>query len=322
MEGRPDSGVRLGPGPAAALTAMLNSTAVAESLTVACGSLPPSVVLRFVFADGRTADAALVTYGCPDPVLFVDGQPRLVDPAVADVLVSDALAYLKSTGAVPDLYGDSAAQAALAATRSGYMAVLGGQVIDPNVAAGSVVLQSPPAGLGDIGNQIEVITATRNAPACGIGQLALDYEGGGAGAGNDFGGVRIRDIGDEPCELVGPIRIVGVNRAGKPVTTRLTYTVKPNLTLSPRAAVVPPGQTPLLPEITALLGLSAEYRDLGTAADGLCANNQIVPASWQLSFPDGTRTVANSSNDAGYPGFSSLLTCEGELNTPEPITIG
>jgi hypothetical protein len=46
------------------------------------------------------------------------------------------------------------------------------------------------------------------------------------------------------------------------------------------------------------------------------------PARWQLGFRDGTATIANASNDDSYPAFSSLITCEGELNTPQPITIG
>jgi hypothetical protein len=65
--------------------------------------------------------------------------------------------------------------------------------------------------------------------------------------------------------------------------------------------------------------LAAEYRDDPTSPNGLCSEHVVVPAFWRLVFPDGTMTVANSSYDPGYPNFSSLQTCRGELDTPQPV---
>jgi hypothetical protein len=71
----------------------------------------------------------------------------------------------------------------------------------------------------------------------------------------------------------------------------------------------------------AMLQLGADYRDDVAGPNGMCVQNRVVPSRWRLGLLGGTLTVANASVDAPYPEFSSLITCHGELDTPEPVSL-
>ena len=162
-------------------------------------------------------------------------------------------------------------------------------------------------------------SSSRDIAPCRAQHLSLTYYGGGAGAGNDFGAIQIRNVGGEPCQLLGPIQLIGLDRHGNPVTQALTYAVGSNLNLSPRAAAHPPGQPPT-GDVTASLSVAAYYRDDPSSPNGLCQQRRVIPALWRVRFRDGSRNVANASIDLGYPAFSSLITCGGQLDTPSPIS--
>ena len=73
--------------------------------------------------------------------------------------------------------------------------------------------------------------------------------------------------------------------------------------------------------VSRLRGEGAARAHYRAAADvrspnGLCDEHQVIPAFWRLTFPDGVRGVANSSDDPAYPRFSSLLTCRGNSTLP------
>jgi len=164
-------------------------------------------------------------------------------------------------------------------------------------------------------------TEINRPPACTVAELALDYQGDGAGAGSDFGTIWIRDVAAQPCLLRGPVELTGIDRAGKAVTYTVTYPVHEGPALSPKAVRVPIGTTPAPGKVVGALLLSAEYRDDPSSLNGLCEQNRVVPAHWRLSLPGGALIVANSSHDPAFPAYSSLLTCRGELNTPSPIIV-
>src|SRR5690349_18826468 len=61
--------------------------------------------------------------------------------------------------------------------------------------------------------------AVRPSPPCKPGQLAATYLGGQPATGNDFGSLLIMDRSGRSCSLPGSLRVAGLNRAGRRVTT-------------------------------------------------------------------------------------------------------
>jgi hypothetical protein len=317
---RPNGGVVLGAGPATALVTALQDAAPADAASVACDALMPDVLMQFSFAGQPQVNVPLVSYGCPHDVAFVNGTARVIDDDLSETIVADAGRYFLTGTPTPDLYGQSVSEAEATATRAGDSVDFGGQLVDPDAGAGTVVLQDPPAGAGSDGpgSTIDVVMAAPVAPACQAAQLALDYYSGGLGGGGDFGTIRLRNVTGRPCALTGTVGVVGIDKAGHVVTQTLTYPVRQPLVLTANALRVPDGQNPPLGETVALLILGAQY----TNAGGACVGDEVTPAAWRLSFADGTLTVPNISNDPEGDGFASLLTCGGHLDNADPIRAG
>lgn len=157
------------------------------------------------------------------------------------------------------------------------------------------------------------------SPLCTWPELAIDYYGGGAGAGSDFGLIRLRDVAATPCEIGATVRLVGLNAAGVPDTERLTYRAPPFFTLTPRTRRIEAGRQAPTGIAVATIQIAASYRDDPTSANGLCQARRVIPARWRVTLATGSGTVANASNDDPFPAFRSLLTCAGELDVPSPI---
>jgi len=317
---RPSGGVVMGAGPATALIAALSNAASASPASAICSGLMPAVLMQFSFAEGPQVDVPVVTYGCTQDVAFVGGMARVIGTDLSDTIEADAGSYLSTGTPTPDLYGQSVSEAEATATHAGDSVDFGGQLVDPGAAAGTVVLQDPPAGARSDGpgSQIEVVLAAPVAPSCKTAQLAIDYYGGGLGGGSDFGTIRLRNITAQPCALTGTVGVVGIDNVAHAVTQELTYPVRQPLVLTANAPRVPEGQNPPLGETDALLILGANY----TNAGGACVGDEVTPAAWRLSLADGTLTVPNISNDPGGDGFASLVTCGGHLDIADPIRAG
>jgi hypothetical protein len=277
----------------------------------------PDVLMQFSFPGQRQVDVPLVSYGCSQHEAFVHGQARIIDVDIADTIEASAGSYLLTGTSVPDLYGKSITDAETTGAQAGASVDFGGQLIDPAVAAGTVVLQYPPAGGGQHGpvTQIDLIIAEPATPNCQTAQLAIDYYGGGPSGGGDFGSIRIRDTTDQPCTLSGSVRLVGTDKTGHAVTTTLTYPIEQPIVLTPDAPRATLGQSPPLGEVAPSLTVGANYTDAG----GACVAREVVPATWRLSLADGTLTAPNVSDDPNFPEFSSLLTCGGALDNSIPI---
>jgi hypothetical protein len=305
MKQRPVGGVVEGASAADALALLLRNSPPAGS-GLQCGQLTPGVLLSFHYRSGPDVDVPLITYGCPQPVAYVDGTARALDNALAQLLLANAGSYGVPGQPVPNIVGLPVNDASLRS--AGYTIATDGEEIDAAVPAGTVLAQDPPAGSGDIGNRIEVITATRQARPCTSRDLSLTYQGAGPSEGNDFGNIEMLDRSSVPCELTGPITVTGVGKTGRVDTDRLSYSVTSALILRPGASA-------------AMLQLGADYRDDVAGPNGMCVQNRVVPSRWRLGLLGGTLTVANASVDAPYPEFSSLITCHGELDTPEPVSL-
>lgn len=159
-------------------------------------------------------------------------------------------------------------------------------------------------------------------PSCTVNQLALDYYGRSNRHGNDFATIRIRDNGNQPCTLTGPIVVTGLNGGGGTDTPTLTYPVTSGIVLTANAVRVSVAGPPPPGEVVADVSLSAQYRVDTSAANRLCNGLGVTPSSWRLTFPGGTRTVANTAlvPTPGTTGSSGLLTCRGQLNPSAPVT--
>jgi hypothetical protein len=174
-------------------------------------------------------------------------------------------------------------------------------------ATGTVLLQEPT-----LDHQVEVVVAVHPSPPCLAGQLAIQYLPGGAGAGNDFGTILLRNTSGSWCELDGPAAVTGLT-AGHPVTHTLGLAVASDVELSPHAAAAIPGQAVPAHELIASLSLSAGYRD---DADGsMCNPHWVVPTTWRLALSAITLTVANgrATADVRPPGAGGLITCRGQF---------
>jgi hypothetical protein len=280
----------------------------------------PGVLMQFSFAGQPQVNVPLVSYGCAQDVAFVNGQARVIDVDISDTINAGAGSYLMTGASVPDLFGKSITDAETTAAQAGANVDFGGQLIDPAVPAGTVVLQYPPAGAGQDGpaSQIDLIIAVPAAPSCRSAQLAIDYYGGGPGGGGDFGSIRIRDTSDQPCTLAGSVGLVGTDKAGHAVTTTVTYPIQQPVVLTANAPKLTAGQAAPLGEIAPSLTVGATYTDAG----GVCVAREVIPATWRLRVGGGTLTVPNASIDPDFPQFSRLLTCGGALDNPIPIRAG
>lgn len=319
---RPAGGVALGPGPAGVLATLFDSAPRANAAASRCAAsrTEEAILLEFFYPHEERVAVEVVSAGCSQPVAFLAGHARRLDETVAGFLTAATANYFTPGHGTPDLFGESVSQASRTAKRLGFSLQFGGEEIDPHVPADVVLLQNPLAGGAKVfGKQIDVVMSAHPASACSTGELALNYYGGGAGAGNDFGTILIRDVGSKPCLLRGPIGVVGTDAAGRDVTHRISYPVSPGLVLSSRAPRVPVGVEPPVDEVVGELILSAEYRDGPYPPSYLCVGHYVIPTFWRLSFSSGAVTVRNASRDPGYPAFSSLRTCKGELNSPGTV---
>jgi hypothetical protein len=157
------------------------------------------------------------------------------------------------------------------------------------------------------------------AAPCTWRQLAMTYYGGGAGMGNDFGLIRLRNIAQAPCTLTGPIGLVGLNPTGTDDTMKLIYHTPNALTLTARTARMADGHQAPATSTVAARQIEAEYRDQPHGSPtGLCTK-RVIPARWRVTLATGSATIANADRSDPFIAFRRLLTCAGELDAPTPI---
>jgi len=322
---------------ASGLAALIDSAGPMTKHTRSCdrtaSELPSSQALVFGYRAKPTATAAIWFTTCSLAVVAAgDRLAVLTDPVQSDLFALTSLTAHDRGPRTPGLIGMGMRSAAAVASRSRFELYVDGEAIARS-SVGSVIFQVLPAGIPDAGpgTQVSVILAVRSGPACTAGQLALSFSGGVAGAGNMFGTVLVRDVSGQPCTLTGPLRLTGIDRAGRPVTRTLTFAVTGVAVLSPRTG--PFSQRVIFagnPTQTARgafvgqLHIVAEYRD---APNGrYCSPLWVVPRSWRVVLPGG-RALAVANGDRAGPGLKlvpsgGLVTCRGELAAERAATVG
>lgn len=295
---------------------------------------PFAQVIVFGYGGGREQRAAVAFTDCDFALVAVGpDHGELPMQTDADLFEYTSLTATRDGSTMePDLIGLSATAAARQAHRQHFTVYIDGAVLDPGVAAGTVVFQSPPAGAHDSlpGRDVAVILATRKVPACTASQLALSYLNGGAGAGSDFGTLLVRDSSARPCTLTGPLTVTGLGTDGRPDTTTRGMEVTGPAVLTQNAGPVrwrPPGELAgTRPgELTGVLRLISEYRDGPASVDGgLCQPLWVVPATWRVGLPDGRHLLvrnADPANPAGLVRSGGFVTCRGQLGVIQPASV-
>lgn len=323
---------------AAGLAAVIDSAGPVTAQARRCERAAPRPVfvqvLVFAYRAGPATSAVFANSTCPPVVVTTSGESGVLPSAAADALFYYTTVTGRGKGRpVPDLIGVSATAAQAVARRDGFSVSYDNAAIDPAVRPGTVIFQVlPPGTWNDLPSaQVEVILAVRPALACSVRQLALTYLGGESGAGNDFGTILVRDVSDRACTLAGPLRLTGLDAAGRSVTRSVRYPVSGVAVLSPDAGPVSRperslgGLSGVLPgELTGILPLAAEYRDAPTQ-DGRCNPFWVIPAAWRIILAGGgTLTVPNADrhDPARLVPSGGLVTCRGQLDLPQPVTVG
>ncbi len=176
----------------------------------------------------------------------------------------------------------------------------------------------PVKARADVETRSPVAAAPSRSPLtasdCSDDALALAYYSGAAATGNDFGTLVLANTQAEPCTLVGPLRIVGVDARGVADTNAVTVEVAGHLILTAHGEF-PPVRSGFPSGLNdAGIVLVAEYRDDSTSANGMCTEHQVIPVAWRLTLPNGShRTVANKGRYPSSPRFGSLITCRGRV---------
>jgi len=159
--------------------------------------------------------------------------------------------------------------------------------------------------------------ATQIPAMCTPGQLAVDYRGLGYVTGQNVESLAIRDTSASSCTLDGPILLVGLDAAGRDVTSQRTYAVAPQLVLTAHASELGYGAAPPSGVSIGLLPISAQLRDAG----GICAN-LIVPATWAVVLAGAVEYVPNGDGkvpaDPDAMSQGALGACGGRLSEPIP----
>jgi hypothetical protein len=231
-------------------------------------------VIRFGYPDGGTQDLVERGPGCPG-VFFVGSRGYVLPGVLGGFVFSMSMPGLSAASTPHHVVGE---------------------IVDARSGPGTVLLQ---AGT-------DVLVAVPPAAACAARELAVHYRAGDAGTGNDFGTVVLRNRATTWCALGGPIRIIGLDGAGRTVTQTATAAVAAPLVLSPDGT--------LAAEILMIAG----YRDDPLAPNGLCDAHWIVPETWRLDLPDGVLAVPNAQGRVGRPiGSAGLVTCRGRFGARE-----
>lgn len=163
------------------------------------------------------------------------------------------------------------------------------------VASGCSVTSTPRAADARQPTSSSGSTPTGTADACTRSQLHVRFFYGGMSAGNDLGGLRIRNHSAQPCSLTGAVSVQAFDRQHHPLSLPLWHShAYVAATLQPDSA------KPYL-----VVWLAGEYRD-DPRSGRLCSQrHEVAPAYWRLTTAAGRWTSVNQdpeSPNGGDPG--------------------
>jgi len=338
MAGESSGGNLLGRRAAAALATVVDAEPPASAGAVRCvlaearheDAYTSNVLVEFDYpASGAPARVSLLVpdlsvdyIPCSEVVGFVGGSTRQLDEGLAQ-FVSDWSVELEppllASTPTPDVFGVPLSLAERIVAPNGGSLSVSGEEVDSSVPSETAVLQDPPAGWPDPTGGVAVLLDEHPAPVCAPSQLVADFLGGEGGTQQLFGGLVVRDISAQPCELVGPLELVGVDGEGKVVTTASHPQLSPSrLVLTARGALapsehnLPPG---VMEASLTVVGPECELLD-PTGEEHL---HWVDPTRWDFEFPFGTISTPNAlptGHSSPSPALSSGFTsCKGLISS-------
>lgn len=227
---------------------------------------------------------ALVTAVCV-PLAVETSQPSSTPPAPS---VHPPTSTTTTTAPSPNLVGKTLAEAQAAPVSGQPMPWehLSLDVVDRSVPAETIISEK--------GTSLTI--AVPGDAICTQTQLAATYLWNQGAVGNWYAGIVVRNVSSTWCALPGPLHLVGLSRAGEPITTTLNVTFS-----NPLADVLSPN-TPPAPEPPPSTGvglgrypIDVLYAYVGFGGPyGVCQPPQntpqgsephVTPASWRISVP-------------------------------------
>jgi hypothetical protein len=308
-------GIVLTAAEGASLARQFLTRPVNDSIGTQCVRNAPQVLMRFTTAYGVVDVPMGGGDGCP--IVYVDGHAHTLDQTLRDYLIATAAEFDVRGAVAPDVVGIKIKQARTIVRKSGFQLNSIEQEPDGAVAAGTILLQSPPAHHRGLDNHLRfldvIVAAPATAAACLAGDLVVYYDGSEGGGGIQFGGFVVRNVGPASCHLSAPISLVGLDAAGRTVTNTLRYEIAPGTILTPRAPSVPPDVNPPAGVFLGRLPIVSDPRDDNTP-DGLC-HTLITPATWRLEIGGATRAVPNRVASGSSGESTGLPTCKGRISS-------
>ncbi len=281
-----------------------------------CGTPKPDTLIRFSYSNGTIVDALATAVACDPRIIVVNGQPHVASGHLGTyILTVNINSSIGRAQRAPDLSGLTMTQAAKVAKTSGFTVRYLEGVRDDARPAETIILQNPPPGHSGLGKEIEVTIALHKERVCTLHDLAIDFEGGGAGAGNNFGSGIVRNTSATPCEIAGSVVAVGVDAHGKVVTSSVSRELPRPTVLTTRTTPLVNGQAPLGTNVLRIT-LVAEYRDDPAAANGICEVHLVIPAQIRFTFDVGSFTAPNSP-PTEMPDHRAFATCYGTIHQIE-----
>ena len=317
-------GPRAGPrvsGPAVAgYVLLLDQQVFAAPGQVSClrqlagrGAGPRDVVL-FGYPGGRVLTVAWDSY-C-SVAIGASGSSASLSSLASDSLTG-LLAAFDATLApaghgsrpAPSLVGLPVTTAARLAGAKGFGISVSGELVQAGPPLGTVMLQTPPPGVPTaIPDELDLVVSVPPAAGCTAAQLRAVVSAGEPGAGTAFADLEIRDVGDEPCTLRGPLQVTALDARGQPLAAMNRVLVQGPLVLSPRA----PARSAAGPAtLTAEVGLSS------TDYPGNCSGRIGRPSSWRITLADRSQLIASGAGRV--PEFPPVITCGGHVGAGTAI---
>ncbi len=271
------------------------------------GAAPRDVVL-FGYPDGRVLTVAWDSY-C-SVAIGASGSSASLSSLASDSLTG-LLAAFDATLApaghgsrpAPSLVGLPVTTAARLAGAKGFSISVSGELAQPGPPLGTVLVQTlPPGAATAIPDRLDLVVSVPPAADCTAAELRAMFSAQEPGAGTAFADLEIRDVGDEPCTLRGPLRVTALGARGQPLAATNRVPVEGPLVLSPRA----PARSAAGPAtLTAEVGLSS------TDYPGNCSGRTGHPSSWRITLADRSQLIA--SGTGRVPEFPPVITCGGHV---------
>ena len=281
----------------------------------------PKDLLVFAYPGGRMVEVAWAE-GCnlsgaqfPGAAAWGDGRSASLSFSVTTVLTG-LLAVLYGPGApfsppgspsrpAPDLVGLPIDAALATAGRNGRTIEVDQELLDPARPLGTVEVQTPPPGEpASTDGPLSLVVSVPGAPACRAAQLRGLATTDEPGAGTAFGTLLLRNVGAQPCTLLGPLEVTAVlTELGQPLAVTKSVPVPQPIVLSALSPVPSQRAQPST--------LAADVLLASTDYAGNCPGPVGHASEWLITLPDHSQLAVPAAGQVG--NFAPIIVCGHEV---------